>query len=187
MNLKKRIRNIFFDISAPLYDRIIGDKSPMELPQYREGFTLDLGGGTGRITGKLKNVVVLDLSRQMLRQSRKKGLLVVRGEAEKIPFKSGVFEQVVVVDAFHHFLNQKDALQEVLRILEPGGLVYIKEPDIDSFAVKVVSVLEKLALMGSHFRREKELIEMAESIGFVVSLREREPYYINMVLKKPQL
>jgi demethylmenaquinone methyltransferase/2-methoxy-6-polyprenyl-1,4-benzoquinol methylase len=40
---------------------------------------------------------------------------------------------------------------ELFRVLAPGGLLVIEEPDLRRFAVKLIAVAEKLALMRSHF------------------------------------
>ena len=184
-SLKKRLRNFLFDLTAPLYDRIIGENASIDVPIYRGGYTLDLGGGTGRVTRELENVIVVDVSFQMLRQSIKRGKFAVRAEAESLPFRDNAFAQIVIVDALHHFLDQKSALQEAFRVLEPDGSIYIEEPNIDTFPVKVVALLERMALMGSRFFSKKDIVSLAEELGFDVSSEETEPYYIRLTLKKP--
>jgi len=51
----------------------------------------------------------------------------------------------------HHVYDQAQTLQELWRVLQPGGLLIIEEPDIRSFGVKLIALGEKLALMRSHF------------------------------------
>ena len=47
-----------------------------------------------------------------------------------------------------------------MRVLKPGGRLVIEEPDLRRFAVKMVAVAEKVALMQSHFYYPKEIQEM---------------------------
>ena len=74
----------------------------------------------------------------------------VQARAEALPFSDGVFERVIVVDALHHFSSRQTALDELTRILSPGGRLLIEEPDLKRLGVKIVAVLEKILMMESH-------------------------------------
>ena len=39
----------------------------------------------------------------------------------------------------------------MFRVLKPGGVLVIEEPDIRTFGVKLIALAEKLLLMRSHF------------------------------------
>jgi ubiquinone/menaquinone biosynthesis C-methylase UbiE len=149
-----------FDLLAPVYDLLIKSPGSERLAEMADlpisGRLLDAGGGTGRIAEVLveraDRIVVSDSSLQMLRQARsKKGLDLVGGATERLPFPSGTFERVVMVDAFHHLADQTRSLAELWRVLMPGGLLVIEEPDIRRIAVKLVALAEKLTLFRSHF------------------------------------
>ncbi len=149
-----------FDFLAPLYEKFIPPKEPQELWAFVEppvhGALLDAGGGTGRIAqfmnGKAYPVVVADLSCKMLGEARQKdGLNPVCSQTEKLPFLNECFARVIMVDAFHHVCDQSETVDELWRILQPGGRLIIEEPDVRTFAVKLIAVGEKLALMRSHF------------------------------------
>ncbi len=149
-----------FDILAPLYEKVIPpaaiESMLRELNPSPTCRLLDAGGGTGRVSGFLQeyvgSVVLSDISMGMLREAATKdGLRPTRALTETMPFATGFFDCVLMVDALHHVNDQAQTARELWRIIKPGGRVVIQEPDIRKFAVKLIAVAEKLALMRSHF------------------------------------
>lgn len=161
-----------FDVIAPIYDKLI--KAPqkeklMELAKLPiNGFLLDVGGGTGRVSETLETyaskVIVTDLSFEMLLQARaNKGLIAVCGQAEKMPFPDNFFDRIIMVDALHHVYNQKNTAFELWRLIKPNGRIIIEEPNIEKLSVKIVALLEKLAFMRSHFLSPNEIAQLFKS------------------------
>ena len=155
-----------FGFLAPFYERFIKPKPPailsglLELPI--EGILLDVGGGTGRVSGfftaQVGKVIIADLSEKMLHQSHvKAGLEPVCSHAEKLPFPDNYFDRVIMVDALHHVCDQKETARELWRVIKPKGLIIIEEPDIKKWGVKLVALGEKIALMRSHFLSPEEI------------------------------
>jgi demethylmenaquinone methyltransferase/2-methoxy-6-polyprenyl-1,4-benzoquinol methylase len=148
-----------FGLIAGLYNRTAQYTptiSLLEILDLRpDGLLLDAGGGTGRVAQALKTmvrkVVVLDSSRAMLRYAVVKGLETICSPAEHLPFGSDSFNHIIMVDAFHHLANQRDAISELWRVLAPGGIMVIIEPNIHKLAVKLIAIGERLLLMHSHF------------------------------------
>ena len=147
-----------FDLIAPIYARA----RYHALEKMREvaalparGRLLDVGGGTGRVASALRNlvdeVVITDVSMGMLLQAPRSTLEPAGCASEFLPFPNDSFERVILVDALHHVADQAATAAEMLRVLKPGGLLIIEEPDIRTFAVKLIALVEKLLLMRSHF------------------------------------
>lgn len=151
--------NSHFNFLAPFYDRVIPfarlEQTLKVLGLPHAGNLLDAGGGTGRVAEALRphvgSVIVADVSRGMLAQARQKNLSVASTETERLPFLDGTFDRVLMVDALHHVIHQGETVRELYRVLKPGGRLVIEEPDYRTFAVKLIAIAEKLALMRSHF------------------------------------
>jgi len=147
-----------FDVIAPIYARVTysGLDKMRELAGLPvKGRLLDIGGGTGRVASALLDdvdeVIIADVSMGMLRQTHRSTLKPVCSHSESLPFPDSFFDRVIMVDALHHVIDQPASAHEMLRVLKPGGRIVIEEPDINSFAVKLIALAEKLLLMRSHF------------------------------------
>jgi demethylmenaquinone methyltransferase/2-methoxy-6-polyprenyl-1,4-benzoquinol methylase len=163
-----------FGLLAPFYERFIPPPDPAQLQTLlnlpTNGWLLDAGGGTGRVASLLEpmvgNLVLSDESGKMLKQAQTKGKLQpMLGHVERFPFPDNFFERALVVDALHHFHDQEQAIAELVRVLKKGGRLVIEEPDIRRFAIKLVALAEKLALMGSHFHTPEEIADMVSVHG----------------------
>jgi len=181
-----------FGLIAPLYEKVIRPKPPetlfevAELPA--EGALLDAGGGTGRISqfmeGRVDQILVADLSYQMLQQaSEKSGLIPVNSHTERLPFPDDYFSRIIMVDALHHVCDQEQTARELWRVLAPGGVLVVEEPDFNVWFVKVVALAEKLALMRSHFLDPEAIQELFLPFGATTAIL-KENYIARIVVKK---
>lgn len=100
------------------------------------GRILEIGCGTGilfddypsgvAVTGVEPDGEFLELARRNAARS----LAVVRvvsGDAQRLPFAEGVFDAAVIQFVLCSVPNPAAALGEVLRVLRPGGLLYLYE------------------------------------------------------------
>lgn len=147
-----------FAAIASIYARVTYSKKDMMrevalLPVA--GKLLDVGGGTGRVASAIRefvsDAIIADVSFGMLKEAPRSTLKPVCGLSESLPFADNSFERVIMVDALHHVIDHSGSAHEMLRVLKPGGLLVIEEPDIRTFGVKLIALAEKLLLMRSHF------------------------------------
>jgi SAM-dependent methyltransferase len=93
---------------------------------------LDLGCGTGRTTGYFKkngyDVIAIDISTAMIRTAKNQNLATpfLVGNASFLSIKSEIFDVVVFsfngIDYIYPYAQRLKALQEIKRVLKPGGL-----------------------------------------------------------------
>jgi demethylmenaquinone methyltransferase/2-methoxy-6-polyprenyl-1,4-benzoquinol methylase len=48
----------------------------------------------------------------------------------------------------------------MFRVLKPGGMLIIEEPDIRTFGVKLIALAEKMLLMRSHFLTPDQIVKL---------------------------
>jgi demethylmenaquinone methyltransferase/2-methoxy-6-polyprenyl-1,4-benzoquinol methylase len=142
---RRRFLTWLFDETAPGYERSIALMSLGSGTWYRRralrrhglqrGMTvLDVAVGTGavaRAAGRLVapgTVVGLDPSFGMLAQARRTlAISLVQGVAERLPFRTGVFDFVSMGYALRHVAGLRPTLSEYFRVLKPGGTLLILE------------------------------------------------------------
>jgi ubiquinone/menaquinone biosynthesis C-methylase UbiE len=89
---------------------------------------LEVGCGTGHFTRWLREqglaAVGLDLSEEMLAEAKAlDGVLLVRGDAHRLPFADGAFDLVAFVTALEFLDGPQQALAEALRVARRGLLL----------------------------------------------------------------
>lgn len=125
----------------------------IERSGIKEGMiVLDLGCGSGAFTtfvargvGDNGRVYALDIQEDMLKQLEEKlsrpenkdikNIELINGSAHELPFEDSSLDLVYMVSVLQEISNRQKALQEVRRVLRPGGILAISEvlPDIDYF------------------------------------------------------
>ena len=123
---------------------------------------LDLATGTGRVARPLSKqmqsgrIVGVDEALAMLDVGHHHKDPIERyelsaGEADKLPFKSGLFDRAFVSFSLHHFGNPAGVVGEVLRVLQPAGRFVVLDPVIEESKDAVDVALE--AKINQVFRR----------------------------------
>jgi len=115
-----------------------------------KGRLLDLAAGTGRHARAFRllgcDVTCVDLSRDLTRRCAALGLPTVRGDMRRIPFADGTFGAVAsLFSSFGYFEDEREhqlTLDEIARVLAPGGsvLLDLMDPDTVAFNIEHQSV-----------------------------------------------
>lgn len=102
------------------------------LPKRTQNF-VDIAGGYGRLAkeylGRAKSVTLFDYSQTELDQAKAEfgdKLKTQQGDIYQLPFSDGEFSALMMIRATHHFNNIPAVMQELHRILKPGGTAVIE-------------------------------------------------------------
>ena len=99
---------------------------------------IDVGAGTGRISNYLsllglKNVISLDFSITSLSIVKEhSNNLCIWGNNLHLPFESNSFDFVISSGVIHHTPDPHRCFEELVRILKPGGTLYLRVYNIQS-------------------------------------------------------
>jgi len=97
-----------------------------ELPPGSE--VLDVGCGGGRYMGQLARrgvrIVGVDANKHAVAECRERGLNVIVGVAEKLPFEDRSFD-AIVCNGVLPYVRERACIQEWARVLRPGGTVFV--------------------------------------------------------------
>lgn len=124
-----------YDLTANIYNARYRN---VQFEKYRvslagldlKGDILDLGAGTGLLSDFLgTDVTAVDVSERMLKEGSGKR---VQADVQELPFKSNSFDWVLSFSVIMNAENPSNVLEEVRRVLKPGGffvLTYLKKFD----------------------------------------------------------
>jgi len=151
-------------------------KDILKFCQPTEGFWVDLGAGKGQIALPLikatgNPVVMLDPNVQSmslgLKTAREKGLadrlFAVEGVAERMPFPDNSVDLVVSRGAIFFFDDPVRGLQEVKRVLRPGGKAMIGGGAGSGYPAAAVQELirsRRRKLQGEHAEKWERFVEL---------------------------
>lgn len=91
----------------------------------RVGFGLEIGVGTGRFAAPLGVCVGLDPSAAMLEYARARGIRVVQGVAEQLPFATNSFDFALSVATICFLDDVRAMLREARRVIKPEGCLVL--------------------------------------------------------------
>ena len=164
------------------------------LADIQDGWTiLDIGCGGGATLKRLlersrdAQVYGIDISEESVAKARKvnakeldKQVFVCQGSAEKLPYEDNKFDLVTAVETVYFWPNLPSCLQEVNRVLKPGGRFVIMVEVVDNNS-KWTDLVE-----GMTAYQPRELQAMLNEAGFVhtVVYRKRPSYATIIGIRK---
>ena len=170
-------------------DNVMGEKIR---PKIREklneennlGNLIELGCGTGYFTktlaDKSEHIISTDISEEMLSIAREKlkGLDFQVMDCQNLKFDDSTFD-TVFMGLVLLFTQPEKALKESRRILRPGGLLIIADPDISSlsfygnlkFRFKALVNYRKIPSTG-HMLNQEKILDLLDKTGFEVVNKE---------------
>lgn len=159
------------------------------LPKRMEKFA-DIGGGYGRLANeylkRARKIYIFDYSKSELEQAKETyGDLIETkaGDIYELPFKDNELDGILMVRVTHHLKHLKKAIDEIYRVLKPGGVAVIEVankrtlPKIVRFAVgrsnvnpfdKSVANYREISKDGFYNYHPKYVEDIFERSGFKI-------------------
>jgi len=134
-----------------------------------QGAVLDVGCGSSKIIGALpRGSVALDILVNKLRFARRFNVPRVRGSGFTLPFADESFPCVLCSQVIEHVPMVPSMIDELCRVLKPGGRLVLGTPDYDRWEWVWIEKAYGLAAPGgyadehiSHYTREGLLADFA--------------------------
>lgn len=136
---------------------------------------LDAGCGTGFFSAQAAqlgaSVISLDLGKNLLKETRRKGIAtVVAADAARMPIRDGFFDVVVSSECVEHTLSPSATVHELIRVLRPGGWLVVTCPNaVWRWSCTIANALHLRPYQGiENWPRWSELRRWAEEGGLHV-------------------
>jgi SAM-dependent methyltransferase len=132
-----------------------------------EGRGLEVGVGSGRFAAPLGISIGLDPSLPLLRMARSRGVSVVRGRAESLPFRDGTFDLALLVTVLCFIDDPLIALREARRVVRQGGRLLVGILDRESPLGRTYQARAGSSLFyrRARFLSTHEVLGMLERVG----------------------
>ena len=132
------------------------------------GTGLEIGVGSGRFAVPLGIKYGLEPSNNMRQLASERGVEVVGGVAEKLPYKNESFDFVLMVTVICFLDEVGTALNEVFRILKSGGMLIVGFIERNSFMGKLYEQKkdQNVFYKDATFFSVEELVSLLGNAGF---------------------
>jgi len=100
-----------------------------------DDIVLDVGCGDARayqpwILGAVRKLYGVDISESAVAAARARGVEAVAHDlGAPLPFEEGMFDKVVCFEVLEHLFDPKFAVEQMARVLKPGGLLIVSVPN----------------------------------------------------------
>lgn len=174
----RKVLEAMNDHHVPLWDWCLS-----KMPKGMDGSVLDIGCGGGGFINRMSERypfamffgvdisedalgMTLDTNREM---SDEGGLELHLASVDDLPFEEGSFDLVTAMETYFFWPDLGKALEEVSRIVSPGGVFVIgSEVGVESFDDPYVA--DSLRDYGTRLVSNDDLVSMMDSAGFDVRM-----------------
>ena len=134
----------------------------------KEGRGAEIGVGTGRFAAPLGIKLGVEPSKIMAEIARGRGIEVIEGTAEDLPFPDESMDYLLMVTTICFVDDPERALREAHRVLEHGGALIIGFVDRNSSIGKYYEEHreESLFYRDARFFSTEELLGLLKRVGF---------------------
>ncbi len=98
------------------------------------GRMLENGCGVGmylqHLAPHIRSIVGLEYDIERAREARTRSPELVNGASEQLPFTSGSFDIILSHEVLEHVRDDRDSVEEMVRVLKPGGVILLFVPNL---------------------------------------------------------
>ena len=147
-----------------------------EIERFRPASLIDIGCGSGGFLCAVQKCFpdiqlnALDLSEEMVRETQERlgpSAVAIVGDSERMPLESEQYEIVTCNMSIHHYPHAQDAVNEMYRILKPGGTLLLNDMDCAS-PIRALANWAFPRLPGGDVKMytRREITQMIQEAGF---------------------
>ena len=147
-----------------------------EIKRFRPASLIDIGCGPGGFLCAVQKrfpdiqLNALDLSEEMVRETQERlgpSAVAIVGDSEHMPLESEQYEIVTCNMSIHHYPHAQDAVNEMYRILKPGGTLLLNDMDCAS-PIRALANWAFPRLPGGDVKMytRREITQMIQEAGF---------------------
>lgn len=151
---------------------------------------LDVGCGRGdllRIANKKGwEAIGSEFSQEAMEHCKKNNLKVLSGKLSEIDFPADYFDVICMQEVIEHVdENPKKFLNEVFRILRPGGALYLTTPNLDSLTRRLLGAQWQSFHIEHRFLFTPDVLKgMLNKVGFRICVCETKNISLNEIKEK---
>lgn len=153
---------------------------------------LEIGCGSGYYTKAIAQITphltASEYAEKYLAAARSYNTVPIDGyvhcSATELPFEDASFDKVLITEVIEHIPDWKKALDEIARVLKPGGTLVISTPNRLSYMNRAYAVKRK----AKKFKFNEHVIEFSPNeFKLVISerLAVRSMFFVNFLLPHP--
>ena len=157
----------WYDQNRPAY---LSELESVKEALPHAGVGLEIGIETGRFAGTLGIEWGIDPAREMLDRARDRGVGVIQGWGEELPFPPRCFDYVVMVTVLCFFSSPDRVVEEAHRVLKEEGRLIVGFVDRESYLGRMYQAKKGK----SRFYREAKFYSVPDVLQLLPSVGWRE-------------
>jgi len=128
--------------------------------------SLEIGVGTGRFAALLGVSIGLDPSLKMLEIAKRRGIEILSGRGENLPFRDTVFANVLLINTLCSVKDPEKVIKESGRVMRKGGKIIIGMIGKNSFLGRYYQEKNSKFYNKANFFSVEEVINFLKRVGY---------------------